>query len=162
MPPQVTSKQEEVVGLTSMACQEFRDHVVHAVERYWKGKKKLADQQEELKPLLDEDKKVLFVDGSCYRDYGGNHARFAVVQQEQSQFQMIKLEACPQPCSAQLAELKALTAACELMEVCLAVRQSPVVPMDSGPTPSSAKVPTLYYYDLLSVEVLKPCPDEDA
>lgn len=39
-----------------------------------------------------------------------------MVQQEQSQFRTIKLEACPQPCSAQLAEIKALTAACELME----------------------------------------------
>ncbi|GCC37698.1 hypothetical protein chiPu_0016204 [Chiloscyllium punctatum] len=28
--------------------------------------------------------------------------------------------------------------------------------------PSSTKVPILYYYDLLSAEVLKPCPDEDA
>ncbi|XP_072896653.1 uncharacterized protein [Hemitrygon akajei] len=67
-------------------------------------------------PLEDSDKKVLFVDGSGYRDYDGNHAGFSIVQQDQSSFKTIRVEACPQPCSAQLAELKALTAACEMME----------------------------------------------
>lgn len=67
-------------------------------------------------PLVDEDNKILFVDGSCYRDHDGNHAGFSVVRQDQSQFKTIRLEACPQPYSAQLAEMKALTAACEMME----------------------------------------------
>lgn len=49
-------------------------------------------------------------------DHDGNHARFTVVQQDQTGFQTIRLEACQQPCSAQLAEIKALTTACELME----------------------------------------------
>ncbi|XP_034146322.1 uncharacterized protein LOC117593883 [Esox lucius] len=55
----------------------------------------------------------LFVDGSCYRDIDGNHAGFAVVRMDsQGQFHTIVSQTCPQPCSAQLAELKALTAAC--------------------------------------------------
>ncbi|XP_062905776.1 uncharacterized protein LOC134347311 [Mobula hypostoma] len=67
-------------------------------------------------PLEDEDKKVLFVDGSCYRDHDGNHAGFSVLQQDQADFKVIRIEACPQPCSVQLAEIRALTAACEMME----------------------------------------------
>ncbi|XP_072909008.1 uncharacterized protein [Hemitrygon akajei] len=70
----------------------------------------------ESEPLEDADKKVLFVDGSCYRDYDGNHAGFSVVQQDQSSYKIIRMESCPQPCSTQLVEIKALTAACEMME----------------------------------------------
>ena len=55
-----------------------------------------------------------FVDGSCFRDHLGNHAGYAVVKQEGEDFVMVKAEKCEQPCSAQLAELKALTEACRL------------------------------------------------
>ncbi|GCC27075.1 hypothetical protein chiPu_0005496 [Chiloscyllium punctatum] len=49
-------------------------------------------------------------------DYDGNRAGYLVVKQDQSQYRTIKLETCPQPCSAQLAKLMALMAACEMME----------------------------------------------
>ncbi|XP_072906899.1 uncharacterized protein [Hemitrygon akajei] len=53
MPPQVKSKLEEVVGLSSLTPQAFSDHVVHAVEKYRRDKRKLAEQQEEvLRKLL--------------------------------------------------------------------------------------------------------------
>ncbi|GCC37827.1 hypothetical protein chiPu_0016334 [Chiloscyllium punctatum] len=62
MPPQVNSNLEEVEGVTSMAHQDLRDHVVNMVERYRKGKKNLTEQQEEVQrkfPLqqLKEPKK---------------------------------------------------------------------------------------------------------
>lgn len=47
-------------------------------------------------------------------DHLGNHAAFAVVKQEEREFITVKAESCDQPCSAQLAELKALTEACKL------------------------------------------------
>ena len=55
-----------------------------------------------------------FVDGSCFRDHLGNHAGFAVVRQNPDHtFAVVHSSQCAQPCSAQLAELKALTAACQ-------------------------------------------------
>ncbi|XP_059202559.1 uncharacterized protein LOC131982018 [Centropristis striata] len=57
---------------------------------------------------------TLYVDGSCYRDYTGNHAGYAVVRQEGNMFLTAKAESCEQPCSAQLAELRALTEACRI------------------------------------------------
>ena len=58
---------------------------------------------------------TLFVDGSCFRDATGNHAGYAIIQllpdDTFTTVQMIKLA---QPCSAQLAEINALTAACKL------------------------------------------------
>ncbi|XP_072880626.1 uncharacterized protein [Hemitrygon akajei] len=48
MPPQVKSKLEEVVGLSSLTPQAFSDHVVHTVEKYRRDKRKLAEQQEEV------------------------------------------------------------------------------------------------------------------
>ncbi|XP_036001791.1 protein NYNRIN-like [Fundulus heteroclitus] len=55
-----------------------------------------------------------FVDGSCFRDHLGNHAGYAVVKQVGDNFVTVKAEKCEQPCSAQKAELKALTEACKL------------------------------------------------
>lgn len=63
-------------------------------------------------PVIRADE-ILFVDGSCFRDYQGNHAGYAVVKQEGEQFKTVKAESCDQPCSAQ-AELKALTEACKI------------------------------------------------
>uniref|UniRef100_A0A4W5RRK5 RNase H type-1 domain-containing protein n=1 Tax=Hucho hucho TaxID=62062 RepID=A0A4W5RRK5_9TELE len=68
-------------------------------------------------PLMDRHGCIMenyFVDGSCFKDHLGNHAGFAVVKHQGVGFTEEILEHCPQPCSAQLAELKALTAACVL------------------------------------------------
>ena len=63
---------------------------------------------------IDGAEEELFVDGSCYKDHLGNHAGFAVVRQNPDKtFAVIQSSACIQPCSAQLAELKALIAACQ-------------------------------------------------
>ena len=64
--------------------------------------------------LNTEEKRTLYVDGSCYRDHRGNHAGYAVVEQKGETFEVIEAKECEQPCSAQLAELEALTRACEL------------------------------------------------
>ena len=66
-------------------------------------------------PLETAGKRVLYVDGSCYRDHVGNHAGYAVIEQVGGELRVLEVEECPQPCSAQLAELKALTRACELV-----------------------------------------------
>ncbi len=55
-----------------------------------------------------------FVDGSCFRDHLGNHAGFAIVKRADDDFVPVVVQHCEQPCSAQLAELKALTEACKL------------------------------------------------
>ena len=58
---------------------------------------------------------TLFVDGSCFRDAVGNHAGYGVVQlNDDTTFETIQTVHIDQPCSAQLAEIKALTAACLL------------------------------------------------
>lgn len=57
-----------------------------------------------------------FVDGSCFRDHLGYHAGYAVVRKEGENFNPVVVQHCEQPCSAQLAELKALTKACVLGE----------------------------------------------
>ncbi len=55
-----------------------------------------------------------FVDGSCFKDHLGNHAGFAIVKRADDDFVPVVVQHCEQPCSAQLAELKALTEACKL------------------------------------------------
>ncbi|XP_077386409.1 protein NYNRIN-like [Festucalex cinctus] len=56
-----------------------------------------------------------FVDGSCFKDVTGNHAGYAVVQLHlDGSLSKVQAKKVPQPCSAQLAELMALTAACQL------------------------------------------------
>ena len=55
------------------------------------------------------------MDGSCYRDHVGNHAGYAVIEQAGGELRVLEAKECLQPCSAQLAELKALTRACELV-----------------------------------------------
>lgn len=54
---------------------------------------------------LYPDLENYFVDGACYKDYAGNHAGYAVVRKQGKYFIEEKLGYCPQPCSAQLAEL---------------------------------------------------------
>ena len=56
-------------------------------------------------PMIGADEDI-FVDGSCFRDHLGNHARFAVVRQNPDHtFAVIQSSQFAQPCSAQLAEL---------------------------------------------------------
>ncbi len=54
------------------------------------------------------------MDGSCFRDHLGNHAGFAIIRRANDDFVPVVVQQCEQPCSAQLAELKALTEACKL------------------------------------------------
>lgn len=57
-----------------------------------------------------------WTDGSCYRTGDGLSAGYAIVRACGSEFVTEKMEAIPQPCSAQLAELVALTEACLMAE----------------------------------------------
>ncbi|XP_029926020.1 uncharacterized protein LOC115372353 [Myripristis murdjan] len=58
---------------------------------------------------------TLFVDGSCFRDATGMHAGYGIVQlNPDGSFTTVQTFYVTQPCSAQVAELKALTAACQL------------------------------------------------
>ena len=60
---------------------------------------------------------VYFVDGSSHNYDNKTHAGFSVVQMAESgEFNTVMCIPCEQPCSAQLAELKALTEACSLAE----------------------------------------------
>ncbi|KAI5624349.1 hypothetical protein C0J50_15871 [Silurus asotus] len=69
----------------------------------------------ESQPLQDSQI-VLFVDGSCYCANDGNKSGYAVVMhdEEDDSFRVLASVSVPQPCSAQLAEIKELTAACRL------------------------------------------------
>lgn len=55
-----------------------------------------------------------FVDGSCFKDHLINHAGYSVVRKDKDNFVSILSQHCTQPCSAQLAEFKPLTTACQL------------------------------------------------
>lgn len=66
-------------------------------------------------PLREPDLEY-WTDGSCYRIGDKLNAGYAVVKAEGSNFVTEKAEAVPQPCSAQLAELIALTQACLMAE----------------------------------------------
>ncbi|XP_059209538.1 protein NYNRIN-like [Centropristis striata] len=81
----------------------------------------LQTTNEFMKPRKDLDNQpitaeiTLFVDGSCFRDAAGNHAGYAIIQlQSDGSFYEVQATKLNQPCSAQLAEIKALTAACHL------------------------------------------------
>lgn len=63
---------------------------------------------------LPEAEVTYFVDGSSFRDHLGIHTGYAVVKKEKEEFVSVISHHCVQPCSAQLAELKALTTACQL------------------------------------------------
>lgn len=53
------------------------------------------------------------VGGSFFRDAAGNHAGYAIIQlHPDDTFTQVQTMKCAQPCSAQLSEIKALTAAC--------------------------------------------------
>ena len=58
---------------------------------------------------------TLFVDGSCFRDATDTHAGYGIVQLDSTTnaFTTIQSQKLVQPCSTQLAEMKALTAACK-------------------------------------------------
>lgn len=57
---------------------------------------------------------TFFVDGSCSRDAAGSHAGYAVVQLHWDvTFTDVQTMELSQPCSAQLAEIKTLMAACQ-------------------------------------------------
>lgn len=64
-------------------------------------------------PISEADG-TYFIDGSCFRDHLGNHAGYAIVKQDGDDFISVISQHCTQTCSAHLAELKALTAACQL------------------------------------------------
>ena len=58
---------------------------------------------------------TLFVDGSCVRGETGNRAGYGIVQlNPDGTFTKVQTMSLDQPCSAQLAEIKALPAACKL------------------------------------------------
>lgn len=59
---------------------------------------------------------TLFVDGSCFKDDTGCHSGYGVAQlnNDGETFFTVQARQVDQPCSAQLAELKALTVTCRL------------------------------------------------
>ncbi|XP_062859494.1 uncharacterized protein LOC134321621 [Trichomycterus rosablanca] len=63
---------------------------------------------------LENPEVVFFCDGCCYRGEEGNVASFAVIEQQGKGFVTRVAEIIPQPASAQLAEIVALTKALEL------------------------------------------------
>ncbi len=63
---------------------------------------------------ITEAEVTYFVDGSSFKDHVGNHTGYSVVKSDKEEFVTVISQHCVQPCSAQLAELKALTAACQL------------------------------------------------
>ncbi|KAI5086700.1 hypothetical protein C0J45_23928, partial [Silurus meridionalis] len=79
-------------------------------EKFLKARDDLENQP------LQNAQIVLFVDSSCYRANDGNKAGYAVVMhnEEDDSFRVLASVSVPQSCSAQLAEIKALTAACRL------------------------------------------------
>lgn len=65
---------------------------------------------------LHDAQRTFFVDGSCFRTTEGNRAEYAVIEATQNPlvFRVALSVPLPQPCSAQLAEVRALAAACKL------------------------------------------------
>lgn len=65
---------------------------------------------------LHDAQRTFFVDGSCFRTTEGNRAGYEVIEATQNPliFRVALSVPLPQPCSAQLAEVKALAAACKL------------------------------------------------
>ncbi len=59
---------------------------------------------------ITEAEVTYFVDGSSFKDHVGNHTGYSVVKSDKEEFVTVISQHCVQPCSAQLAELKALTA----------------------------------------------------
>lgn len=59
---------------------------------------------------------VFFVDGSGYHTHEGNKASYAVIKYDTSKntYHTVSEVVVPQPCSVQLAEIKALSVACKL------------------------------------------------
>ena len=82
---------------------------VHETDRFMLAREDLHNQ-----PITAD--LTLFVDGSCFRDETGIHAGYGVVQlnTNDSSFTTVQTQKIDQLCSAQLAEIKALTAACKL------------------------------------------------
>ncbi|XP_024116725.1 uncharacterized protein LOC112138399, partial [Oryzias melastigma] len=109
--PDVTIKRCTTVNPADVVPFEFEGEPHECVAESMKYSRLRPDL--ESVPLVNADV-TYFVDGSCYRDHLGNHAGYAVVEPREDAFATVKAEHCVQPCSAQLAELKALTAASEL------------------------------------------------
>ncbi|XP_041854876.1 uncharacterized protein LOC121648678 [Melanotaenia boesemani] len=109
--PDVTIKRCETTNPANMLPFEFEGDTHECVAETTRYTKLRPDLESE---PLDNAQVTYYVDGSCFRDHMGTHAGYAVVQQKEGTFVTIKAEKCLQPCSAQLAELYGLTAACEL------------------------------------------------
>lgn len=109
--PDVTIKKCQTVNPADMIPLGFEGEPHECMAEAIKYTKLRPDL--ESAPLMDADV-TYFVDGSCYRDHLGNHAGYAVVEQKGERFETVKSESCKQPCSAQLAELIALTEACKM------------------------------------------------
>lgn len=54
MPPPVQTKLEEVVGLTAMPLQQFREHVVHAIEKHRRDEEKAKEADKNLQRKLTQ------------------------------------------------------------------------------------------------------------
>lgn len=63
---------------------------------------------------ISEAEVIYFVDGSSFKDHLRNHTGYSVVRKDMEEFVPVISQHCVQPCSAQLAELKALMAVCQL------------------------------------------------
>ncbi|XP_078019386.1 protein NYNRIN-like [Epinephelus lanceolatus] len=82
---------------------------IHDTEKFTRAREDLHNQ-----PIPAD--LTLFVDGSCFRDATGSHADYGIVQlkNDDHTFDTLQAHKLAQPCSAQLAEIKALTEACKL------------------------------------------------
>lgn len=90
--------------------QKVHHDCLHGTDKFMHARKDLHNQ-----PILTD--LTLLIDGSCFQDATGSHAGYGIVQLNNDQ-NFVTIRSChdqlAQPCSAQLAEIKALTAACRL------------------------------------------------
>lgn len=93
-------------AMRMMTPEDGKAHdCVQSTQSFLKLREDMYDQ-----PIAAEI--TLFVDGSCFRNAEGLHAGYAVVTlNPDDTYTVIEAAKLPQPCSAQLAEIKALTAA---------------------------------------------------
>ncbi|XP_038577860.1 uncharacterized protein LOC119905168 [Micropterus salmoides] len=88
------------------------EHVPHDCE--FVAQKDLKLREDLQASPLENPEITLYCDGCCYRGEQGNVASYAVVQQQGQQIETLNSAIIPQPASAQLAEVIALTKALEL------------------------------------------------
>lgn len=90
--------------------QKVHHDGLHGTDKFMHTRKDLHNQ-----PILTD--LTLLVDGSCFQDATGSHAGYGIVQLNNDQ-NFVTVRSChnqfAQSCSAQLAEIKALTAAYRL------------------------------------------------